>query len=246
LLNPDPSEWLTAERKQALLIAFTDVRHILGAGGLLPTAIRAWIRRELALEAEWLDGERTQLGEQLSEAWMKHNDARALGIAGQSLVDYLTIPHGVHRWCVSHWGAKLESLFLEQKDSLDQVSFFLLRVNELSVARELYYRLKAGESNFPDLNYRFGTGREAPSGGFFPLMSFSDVPYGLAPFLRGLEVQAVSGPVKIGKKYAVLSVQESIPAEFNNETKKVLINSHLKLWMKPIEQELLDLFNSLD
>ena len=176
----------------------------------------------------------------LREEWLKHNSAAELGLSDQELLEHLTVSEGVQRWSANHWSEQIEALFLASKQDYDQASFYLLRVSDLSLATELYHRLKSGEATFPELNVMYGEGKEATSGGYFPLCYLKDVPYSLAPALRTMTPNQVKPPMPLGKRFAILVLREYIPAEYSQELKRKLLKDRFNQWLFVMQEKILE------
>ena len=63
-------------------------------------------------------------------------------------------------WAKEQWSYNTESIYLDQKDSLDRVKCSLVRVANKNFALELYHRIKASEISFSDASMEFGEGPE--------------------------------------------------------------------------------------
>ena len=118
------------------------------------------------------------------------------------------------------WSEQVEALFLANKEDYDQASFYLLRVANLPLAKELYHRLKSRETTFPELSMKYGEGKEARSGGYFPLCLFKDVPYSLGPALRTMTPSHVKPPIALGKRVCHTDANRIHPSRIQSRPAK--------------------------
>lgn len=77
----------------------------------------------------------------------------------------ISLPLRIQAHCNKKFLHKAEARFLARKNQLDVVSYSLVRVRDRYLARELYFRLEAGESSFADLALKFSDGPESKTGG---------------------------------------------------------------------------------
>ena len=103
-------------------------------------------------------------------------------------------------WARSQWEHRLDNLFLQRKDCLDEASCRMLRVNNQGLALELYHRLQAQEATFSELSMRYGVGPEKFHGGLFKQQRLVNLPGSLGQFLRKLEVREMDAPAVLSCK----------------------------------------------
>ena len=235
-----PEEWLTEDRRKRIQVCFADAKTSLAISGLLPSAIRGWIRQEVAAGFDWKIDERMQLSGSLLDEWQKHNSPTELGLNEQTLPEHLTVSEGVQRWSSMLWSEQVEALFLANKEDYDQASFYLLRVANLPLAKELYHRLKSRETTFPELSMKYGEGKEARAGGHFPLCLLKDVPYSLGPALRTMTPNHVEPPIALGKRFAILMLTEYIPAEYSPDLRRKLLKDRFNQWLIDMQKKVLE------
>tara|TARA_Y100000739_G_scaffold216816_1_gene212682 strand:- start:491 stop:1135 length:645 start_codon:yes stop_codon:yes gene_type:complete len=134
-------------------------------------------------------------------------------------------------WARTQWGHRLESLFLQQKQDLDQASCRLLRVGNSALALELHHRILAEEASFEQLSMQFATGSERFHGGLFKLQPLSKFPIGLVKILRNLRPGEISKPLGLGKEFCVVQLNEFVPAVQGEATDQKLLSNQLQLWV---------------
>lgn len=135
-------------------------------------------------------------------------------------------------WARTQWGYRLESLFLQYKQDLDQASYKFIRVKELGLALEIYHRLIAKEDSFESLSIKFGTGPERFYGGLVKLQPLGNLPSGLSNFMRRLKPGGITKPVRLNDKFAVVQLNEFIPAVQGEEMERKLLSQELQKWLQ--------------
>ncbi len=148
-------------------------------------------------------------------------------------------------WARSQWGHRLDNLFLQHKDCLDEASCRMLRVNDHGLALELYYRLKAQEVTFAELSMQFGVGSERFHGGLFKQQSLSSLPGNLGQFLRKLRPGEITKPLKIGGQFMIVKLENFTPAVLGESIETKLLNIELQRWLDGMTTHLEALLRSL-
>lgn len=134
-------------------------------------------------------------------------------------------------WARAQWGHRLHSLFLQHKNNLDQVSYRFIRVAKQGLALEIYHRLLAEEESFEVLSIKFGIGTERFHGGIVKLQPLGKLPSGFASFIRKLKPGDISKPLALGKEFAIVQLQEFIPAAQGERIDQQLLAQELEQWV---------------
>ena len=135
-------------------------------------------------------------------------------------------------WSRTQWGHRLESLFLQQKQDLDQVSCKLLRVSHPGLATEIYHRLLNQEASFEQLSMQFGVGPERFHGGLLKMKYVKDLPKGLGKLLVHLDDGELMKPLQFSNKFVVIQLIQRVSAVFDDSTKKLLLSNELQNWIQ--------------
>ena len=135
-------------------------------------------------------------------------------------------------WSRTQWGHRLESLFLQQKQDLDQVSCKLLRVAHPGLATEIYHRLLNQEASFEQLSMQFGVGPERFHGGVLKLQYVKDLPQGLGKLLAHLDGGELMKPLKFANKFVIIQLIQRVSAVFDDSTKQLLLSKELQNWIQ--------------
>ena len=213
-IDPDVFSWCNEARIASLTNQIGSAVPLLSDSNLLRSAITFWTKRQVLLE------------------FMTQEDYSAV-LSNRNKVDQALLS-----WARSAWGHRLENLYLAEKHHLDRVTCSLLRVKDQYLAFELFHRLKAEESSFDELSWKFGQGQERRQGGRFNNQRIQSIPEALHPILRTMRVGSVSKPHKFAEWYGILKLDNFSPAQFDEDTKNLLLKAELNKWLLKVVNEL--------
>ena len=149
-------------------------------------------------------------------------------------------------WARSQWGHRLDSLFLQKKDQLDQASCKLIRVRQPGLALELYHRVVANEASFEELSQQYGVGKERFNGGLINQQPLSSFPAYLSQLLRKLQPGEVSKPFRMGSLHGFVQLEAFVPAIHGEASEALLLKQELQHWIKAMSEHLAGLLSSTD
>jgi PPIC-type PPIASE domain len=130
------------------------------------------------------------------------------------------------------WGGKLGSYFLERKSQLDRVTFSVMQIADGSIAQELYFQIKAGEIPFAELAQKYSQGVEAPGGGKVGPISISNLHPDMARQIGLLQPGQVSPLFVINNTYVFVQLEETMPAQFDNNLRQSLLDELFEKWLQ--------------
>ncbi|MDA7433804.1 peptidylprolyl isomerase [Synechococcus sp. AH-601-P18] len=243
-LKADVEDWCTKDRISRFNEFVSPLLSFFIWGCNSREVIRAWIRREMALDIiqhqNIIDfDENNEYLLARRDAWdkkLKKNKYSLSSISSKELDNYLLSDLALRSWAEKEWGHRLEALYLSRKDQLDRVTCSFLRVSDQNLAVELYYRLKNDGQKFDELSWKFGEGPEKKFGGRFVSHRVQDLPSGLPQFLQRLKPGEVSKPHKIGRFFTIIKLESFEPAQFNEMLQQELLGSELDAWLSAIEE----------
>jgi hypothetical protein len=219
---PEPL-WQALARHQLLLPL---LRHATVAAAVAPVPIS--------------DQERSQV----QQAWAAKNGIRSAEqlqahLASQALsqadaIWQAELPLRISRHCEEHFVHRAEQRFLARKNQLDQVIYSLLRVEDASLARELYLRIAEGEADFAELAASYACGPEKATRGIVgpvPLLQAHPV---LAEKLRTSRPGELQPPLQIEQWWLVLRLESLQPASFDDGMRRRMAHELFEEW---VEQE---------
>lgn len=129
------------------------------------------------------------------------------------------------------WGGTLKQNFHQYKPQLDKVVYSLLRTQEMEVAQELYFRIKAGEQSFADCAREFSQGVEAQTGGLIGPVPMSQAHAAITQKLSISSEGQLWTPMKLENWYIILRLEKLIPAQLDDATGAILLNHLFEKWL---------------
>ena len=138
-------------------------------------------------------------------------------------------------WCEQNLKSKLNSHYLKRKSQLDQVSYWLLRVKDEHLAKELHLRIKEGEANFEEIAFEYSEGRERQQRGRIGPVPLSQPHPILAKLLQVSTPGQLWPPKQLEKWWIVVRLEELHCTELTDLLKQRLL---LELGDKHLEQQL--------
>ena len=185
------------------------------------------------LEAEQLEHARTQFMRQnrldSNEAFEAFLHENALSEA--DLDWQIALPLRKRAYCNEHFRHKAEAHFLTRKNQLDTVVYSLLRVQDYFLARELYLRIQARESNFTDLAAQYAEGPEKQTKGIVGPVPLTQAHPALAEMLRTTAVGMLMEPFQIGEWWLVVRLESYTPASFDEKTADRMSDELFNQWV---------------
>jgi len=130
------------------------------------------------------------------------------------------------------WETKLESYFLSRKAQLDRVIYSLIRVPDLGVAQELYFRLEEGEYSFVELARSYSQGPEAQTGGVIGPVELGTLQPKLAQCLMLQPIGRASVPIPWDSEVLILRLEHWLPAQLNETLRQRLLDELFQTWLK--------------
>ena len=213
-LDPDVCAWCDEARIASLTNQIGSALPLLTDSNLLRSVITFWTKRQVLFE------------------FLTQQDYI------EALSDRSKADQSLLIWARSVWGHRLENLYLAEKHHLDRVTCSLLRVKDQYLAFELFHRLKAEEASFDELSWKFGQGQERRQGGRFNNQRIQSIPEALHPILRTMKEGSVSKPHKFAEWYGILKLDNFSPAQFDEDTKNLLLKAELNKWLLKVVSEL--------
>ncbi|MFZ0408684.1 MAG: peptidylprolyl isomerase [Cyanobium sp.] len=139
-----------------------------------------------------------------------------LGISEKDLNWKLSLNQRIQRHCDLHYRHKAEARFLQRKNDLDLVVYSLIRVKDPMLARELYFRIAAGEATFAELASAYAEGPEKASHGIIGPTPLSKGHPALAERLRVSSPGALIEPFAVSDWNLVVRLEQYTPANFDD------------------------------
>jgi hypothetical protein len=213
---------------------------LLGPGAELVAAIEELAPRDAAAVADvpLSDQERSQAQQawaakqciRSAEQLQAHLTAQALSEA--DAIWQAELPLRISRHCEEHFVHRAEQRFLARKNQLDQVIYSLLRVEDASLARELYLRIAEGEADFSELAATYARGPEKTTRGIVGPVPLLQAHPTLAERLRTSRPGDLQPPLQIEQWWLVLRLESLHPASFDEEMRRRMAHELFEEWVE--------------
>jgi hypothetical protein len=127
--------------------------------------------------------------------------------------------------------------YLERRDGLERVSFRLLRTPNKGVVLEAQQRLQNNEEDWLTISERWGLDPEKRFNGRYAPIAPSKLAPDLAAALRRLKPGELSPPIRLGKLFALVELEQWQNVELNTAMRAQLEQDLLEAWfIKQLEQ----------
>ena len=125
-------------------------------------------------------------------------------------------------WCLEFFKDELESYYLKRKDSLDKVSYYLIRVKEKGLAEELFLRIKEEDASFSDLASNFSEGVERKSGGLIGPIPINNAHPEIVKLLNLRCINKLWEPIQIENWWVIIRFEKVISSTLDSKLKQKL------------------------
>jgi parvulin-like peptidyl-prolyl isomerase len=138
-----------------------------------------------------------------------------------------------------NWENKLESYFLQRKAKLDRVIYSLIRVKDIGIAQELYFRIQEGEQSFSELASKYSLGSEVETGGLLGPMELSVPHPDLAKMLTASQPGKLLPPTRLGEWIVIVRLEKFLSSQLNESMRQRLLNELFENWIQAQYKELI-------
>jgi len=152
-------------------------------------------------------------------------------LSRDELLHQLSLPFKLSKLAMDRFGIQAEARFLQRKESLDQVTYSLLRVKDSGMAYELYLQLEAGEADFESLASDHSEGPEKSSSGRIGPGSLMRAHPKLRHHLRTATPGVVLEPMLIEQWWVVTRLEERHEASFDAAMNQRMATELLQEWL---------------
>jgi parvulin-like peptidyl-prolyl isomerase len=127
---------------------------------------------------------------------------------------------------------EVESFFIQNSQSFEQVIFYQIIVDSEKLAQELYYQIEEGEISFYDAAhlYDIDENRRQKCGYEGKIYRWA-MQADIAAIMFTTIPKQLIGPLKTDQGYHLLMVEELIPAELSPERYQEILNNMFQQWL---------------
>jgi parvulin-like peptidyl-prolyl isomerase len=220
------------------LISGEEIIGLLQQYGMLPQ-----LQRELIIDAELASIDCT--AEEIFSAYkafyhhhqIKSDDDRATWLQQNNFTlaqfEHLILRTiKLDRFKQERFAGKVDSYFLQRKSQLDRATYSLLRVRDIYLAQELFFRLQAEETTFSELVYQYSQGQEAETGGSIGPHELSIPHPTLAQKICSLKPGQLAPPLQVADWFVVVRLDKYFPAQLDKQMRERLIEELYNRWIQ--------------
>jgi parvulin-like peptidyl-prolyl isomerase len=158
-------------------------------------------------------------------------------LSREGLVTLIERELRLQKFKTAKWQHQVESHFVQRKPQIDQVVFSMIRVKEVDVAEEIYFRILSQEATFPELAPRYSNGIEAKTKGISGPVELGRLDATLAGALVIAQPEEVLAPMNISGWWVVVQLETLISAELDDPTRQRLTEELFTLWINEQTQQ---------
>lgn len=219
-------------------IPSTELVPLLTRYQLLPQLLRESIIDQAIESIECTPTEITQACQQFCQqhqltseamktAWLNQHD-----MSEEEFEALATRSLRIDKFKQSMWGHKLEAYFFQQKSKYDKVIYSMLRVTNLEVAQELFYRIDAGEQSFAEVVRQYAEGEEKFTGGLIGPVTLGQLPHQLAQMLILSKPGKLWAPFQFKEWFLIIRLEQLISSQFDDKMQHVILNELFETWVQ--------------
>ena len=161
------------------------------------------------------------------QAWLAR-----YGMSLEQLEALTTRTLRIEKFKQATWRHKLESYFLSRKAQLDKVVYSLMRLKDVGIAEELYFRIQEHEQSFAELAHEYTQGPEAETGGLRGPVELSNVHPTLARMLSVSQRGQLWPPFRLGEWLVIVRLEKLLPAQLDELMRRRLMNELFENWLR--------------
>ena len=217
-------------------VSSNEILNQIRKQGLLGNIIKGYIIDKELEELEIsIEREEQLLEKYMLEKELKTNDELEIEMKEKKidrkiLIDILSRPEKVVRYRNERWGEQINTLYLQNKEKYNLVTYNLLEANDIDVMYEVYFRIKDKEETWSDIAKKFPGGNQNSTAKFGPT-PVSQVDERLLTKLRSLKIDEVSKPFSYRDKFAVAALIKLEGEKLNDEITAHLLREKFENWL---------------
>jgi len=131
-----------------------------------------------------------------------------------------------------NFASQVESEFLRIQSDLDRVEYSWLQVDDLLLARELYFQLRDDGASFAELAQSNALDHDLQAGEWQGPVSLSSLPVELATVFQQGTVGNIYGPLIVADRFWVVRLERLTAARLTASTRGELINRLYARWLQ--------------
>ncbi len=158
--------------------------------------------------------------------WMKTNGFNEAKLS-RMLFDALRLKN----FKEEKFGKNLETIFLENKEKLDQVIYSMISTKSMEEANELYFQLDEDDASFSELATKYSCGSEKDRNGIIGPIEMGQLKIDFTERLRVSNPGQLWPPFQIENYWMIIRLEKMIPAKLDENMNKRLIDDQYEVWI---------------
>ena len=229
-------------------ININDVPPLLDRYNLLPSFIRSLVEsrftsdikptkeEQLEYYNQFLKNQSLNTQEELDK-WLKNKalDEKRISII---LFDQLKVEKLKNKM----FTGKIDQVFLKEKESLDRVTYSLIRLKTQNEAEELYLQLSDDDASFAELASRYSSGIEKNLNGLIGPIPLGDTNPAIAERLKISKPGQLWPPFSSSGWWLIIRLEKNLPAVLDDKMREKIKNMMYEEW---INNQIFPLINQL-
>ena len=145
--------------------------------------------------------------------------------------DLALFPLRTKKYSTDTFGNKSEARFLERKDNYDMVIYSMIRVGNLHLCRELFFKVSEKEADFGEIASRYSEGFEKTTRGIIGPHAIAQAHPSLRQRLRKSKIGEVSKPFQVNNNFLITRVESFETAKLDNSMKEKMCEELFDEWL---------------
>ena len=135
---------------------------------------------------------------------------------------------------VKKFSDQINPYYLDNKDSLDKVSYSLIRVTDKFQIQELFTRLQEEDSTFSELASKYSLGHERNTNGFIGPVELGKINPKLSERLRISKADQLWPPFEVDNFWVILRFERRFNAELKPPLQKRILDELYEKWINDL------------
>lgn len=143
------------------------------------------------------------------------------------------------------WGHQVQSYFVQNKNRFDRAVYSLvrLRLQNMGIAQELYFRILEGEEDFAAIAKAYSQGPEAQTGGVVGPVELQKIHPRMAERLLKATAGEVVPPFSVDGWWVILRLDKFLPASLDENLTNQVLNEFFEQWLQTQVQQTIAAMN---
>ena len=158
--------------------------------------------------------------------WLEKNK-----LTEEKLLDSLSTPMRINKYCLEKYGHMAESRFLLRKTELDQIVYSLIRTKDSFLSNELFLRINSNEDTFGEVAKKYSEGEERHTQGIVGPTTISKSHPKLSSLLQKSVIGEINQPIKINDFYIIVRLESIMEATLDKNMEINMAREIFEEWL---------------